>query len=193
MSQTSQAIMIKATIDQQDINICRFNVDRPVHSGTAVFNSKAEAQGNELARKIFDLADIKRVEFADNLVTVTKDSADDWALLARRVGGAIRLHLNPEAANALPPDVLKKKVQEVLDMQVNPNLAAHGGFVELINVENNNVFVRMGGGCQGCGAADVTLKMGIERMIREAVPSIGAVYDTTDHAGGTNPYYSAAK
>src|SRR5688572_2825189 len=139
MSQTSQAIMIKATVDQQDINICRFNVDRPVHSGTVVFNNEKDAQSNELAKKIFELTNIKKVELADSLVTVTKDSADDWALLGRRIGGTIRSVLNPETANALPPDVLKKKVQDVLDAQVNPNLASHGGYVELINIENNNV------------------------------------------------------
>jgi Fe/S biogenesis protein NfuA len=76
---------------------------------------------------------------------------------------------------------------------INPNLASHGGFVELLDVESNNIYVRMGGGCQGCGAADMTMKMGIERMLREEIPQIGEVLDVTDHAAGTNPYYSPAK
>jgi NFU1 iron-sulfur cluster scaffold homolog, mitochondrial len=190
----SQAIMIRATVDRQDINVCTFTVDRPVHSGTAIFTNKAEAKKHGLAEKLFEVSEIKKVELSDNLVTVTKDSPDDWSVLGKRIGGFIRAYLAPEAfANQMPLDVIRKKVQEVLDTQINPNVAGHGGFVDLINIENNNVYVRLGGGCQGCGAADVTLKMGIERMIREAVPTIGQVLDVTDHAGGSNPYYSPSK
>lgn len=190
----SQPIMIRATVDRQDINLCTFTVDRPVHSGNAVFTSKSEAKSSELVQKLFDIAEVKKVEVADNQVTVTKDSKEDWAILGKKIGAAIRAALQPEIyANKLSSEEIRKKVQEVLDMQINPNVASHGGYVELINVENNNVYIKMGGGCQGCGSADMTLKMGIERMIREAVPSLGAVLDATDHASGANPYYSQSK
>jgi Fe/S biogenesis protein NfuA len=69
----------------------------------------------------------------------------------------------------------------------------HGGFVELIDVKNNSIYIRMGGGCQGCGAADVTLKQGIEKSIRELIPQVGEILDTTDHAAGRNPYYQPSK
>lgn len=82
-----------------------------------------------------------------------------------------------------------KAVMELLENAVNPALSNHGGYVELLDVKEGNVYVRMGGGCHGCGMVDVTLKQGIERMIREKLPAIRAVIDTTDHAGGTNPYY----
>ncbi|MGH9826173.1 MAG: NifU family protein, partial [Blastocatellia bacterium] len=59
--------------------------------------------------------------------------------------------------------------------------------------ENNNVYLKLGGGCQGCGAADITLKMGIERMIREEIPQVYQVLDVTDHASGQNPYYTPEK
>ena len=72
-------------------------------------------------------------------------------------------------------------------------MAAHGGWVELIDVQKNEVFIRMGGGCQGCGMADVTLKQGVEKSIRQAIPEVGAIMDTTDHASGRNPYYSPSK
>lgn len=186
----SQAIMIKANVDKQDINTCRFMADRPLINGTASFTSKTSAKGNALAENLFSIPEIKKAEIADNVLTVVKDGHDDWSVIGKRIGGFIRAFLQPEVySNTLSTEELKKKVQEVLDLQINPSVASHGGFVDLISVENNNVYIRMGGGCQGCGSANMTLKMGIERMIREAVPSIGQILDATDHAGGANPYY----
>ncbi len=86
-------------------------------------------------------------------------------------------------------DPLAKAVQEVLDTQINPGIASHGGYVTLLDVKDAKAFIALGGGCQGCGMADVTLKEGIEVAIMEAVPEIQAVLDTTDHAAGENPYY----
>ena len=84
-------------------------------------------------------------------------------------------------------------VQEVLDNQINPNVAMHGGHVALLDVRDDTAYIALGGGCQGCGMADVTLKQGIEVAIKDAVPQIKAVVDSTDHAGGTNPYYQPSK
>ena len=88
---------------------------------------------------------------------------------------------------------LKTRVQELIDTMINPAVAGHGGFVELIDVQDNRVYLQMGGGCQGCGAADVTLKSGIERLIKEEIPEVAEVLDTTDHGAGTNPYYTPGK
>jgi len=90
------------------------------------------------------------------------------------------------------PD-LKTRVQEIIDSMINPAVAGHGGFVQLMEVKDNKVYIQMGGGCQGCGAADVTLKAGIERLIKEEIPEIEEVLDSTDHASGTNPYYTPDK
>lgn len=84
-------------------------------------------------------------------------------------------------------------IQKLIDEKINPGVASHGGFVELINVEENRVYVRLGGGCQGCGMVDVTLKHGIQNMIQEKIPSITEVLDVTDHASGSNPYYQPGK
>lgn len=84
-------------------------------------------------------------------------------------------------------------VQKVLDDDINPAVAQHGGFVTLLDVKDNVVYIALGGGCQGCGMVDVTLKQGIEVRIREAVPEISRIVDSTDHAGGTNPYYQPSK
>jgi Fe/S biogenesis protein NfuA len=88
---------------------------------------------------------------------------------------------------------LRGKVQELIDTMINPAIAGHGGYVDLIDVQDNRVYLQMGGGCQGCGAADITLKSGIERLIKDELPEVVEVLDTTDHASGANPYYTAGK
>lgn len=84
-----------------------------------------------------------------------------------------------------------KAIQVVLDEKVNPAVAGHGGHISLIDVKGDTAFIRLEGGCQGCGMADATLKQGVEVEIKSAVPEIISVLDVTDHAGGANPYYSA--
>jgi Fe-S cluster biogenesis protein NfuA len=86
-----------------------------------------------------------------------------------------------------------RAVKQVLDEQINPSVAMHGGHIALVDVQGDTVFIRLEGGCQGCGMADVTLKQGVEVAIKQAVPSINAVLDSTDHAGGQNPYFAPGK
>ncbi len=95
--------------------------------------------------------------------------------------------------NPLWRDPVAAAVQKVLDEDINPAVGQHGGWVTLLDVKDGVAFVQLGGGCQGCGMADVTLKQGIEVRIREMVPAIERIVDSTDHAGGTNPYYRPAK
>lgn len=95
--------------------------------------------------------------------------------------------------NPVWTDPLAIRVQELIDERINPGVGAHGGHVELLDIQDNKVFVRLGGGCQGCGMVDVTLRQGIEALIREEIPEIHEVIDTTDHAAGNNPYYQPAK
>jgi len=86
-----------------------------------------------------------------------------------------------------------QRVLQVLAEEINPAIAAHGGTAELVAVEDSIAYLRLGGGCVGCGLASVTLSQGIEVAILDAVPEITEVVDVTDHASGTNPYYEAAK
>jgi Fe/S biogenesis protein NfuA len=95
--------------------------------------------------------------------------------------------------NPVWTDPLALRVQELIDERINPGVGAHGGHVELLDIKDNTVYVRLGGGCQGCGMVDVTLRQGIEALIREEIPEILQVVDTTDHASGQNPYYQPAK
>ena len=91
-----------------------------------------------------------------------------------------------------PQGELAEKVAGVIENRINPAVASHGGQIELIDVQDTVVYVQLSGGCQGCGMATVTLKQGIERMLREACPEISDVVDVTDHSRGTNPYYQTA-
>ena len=86
-----------------------------------------------------------------------------------------------------------QRVLQVLDGQINPSIAAHGGHAELVAVEEEVAYLRLSGGCQGCGMASVTLSQGIEVVIKESVPEITRVVDVTDHASGANPYFESAK
>jgi Fe/S biogenesis protein NfuA len=100
---------------------------------------------------------------------------------------------NIENPNPLWTDPLALSVQEVLDSRINPAVAGHGGYVSLLDVRGDTAFIALGGGCQGCGLADVTLKQGIEVMIKESIPQITQVIDSTDHAAGQNPFYQPSK
>jgi Fe/S biogenesis protein NfuA len=100
------------------------------------------------------------------------------------------------AANRPEADLsgeIPQRVIQVLEEQINPAIASHGGYAELVAVEDSIAYLRMGGGCQGCGMAAVTLSQGIEVAILDLVPEITEVIDVTDHASGANPYYEAAK
>jgi len=86
-----------------------------------------------------------------------------------------------------------KAIRQLLDERINPQVAAHGGHIALVDLKDDTAYIRLEGGCQGCGMADVTLKQGVVREIQARVPAITTVLDVTDHAGGTNPYYQPGK
>jgi Fe/S biogenesis protein NfuA len=110
-------------------------------------------------------------------------------------GGAGLVLRNPNRPDPLSGKHLEltgtiaEQVQQLLTQQINPSLAAHGGFAELKGVEGDKVYVTMGGGCQGCAVSAMTLRDGIARSIKEAIPEVTDVIDTTDHDAGENPYF----
>lgn len=97
-------------------------------------------------------------------------------------------NLRPIGSQA-PTGDLADRVRHVIDTQINPSIAAHGGSVSLVDVRDTVVYLQMSGGCQGCGMASVTLSQGIRRLLGEAVPEITDIQDVTNHAAGANPYY----
>ncbi|MFW6079111.1 MAG: NifU family protein [Gemmatimonadota bacterium] len=86
---------------------------------------------------------------------------------------------------------LTERVRKVIEHQINPAIASHGGRIELVELRDGVAVIEMSGGCQGCGMARVTLQQGVEKMLKQAVPEIQGVADATDHAAGTNPYFEA--
>jgi Fe/S biogenesis protein NfuA len=122
-------------------------------------------------------------ESLDNLRGATVDFKED----SFQRGFAID---NP---NPVWKDSVAQSIQDLLDSKINPGLASHGGFVSLLDFKENVAFIGFGGGCQGCGMVDVTLKHGVEAMILEAVPEVKQIVDTTDHRAGENPYYASTE
>ncbi|HYX85396.1 MAG TPA: NifU family protein [Gaiellales bacterium] len=112
-------------------------------------------------------------------------------------GGLVLTSPTPASpAMGVPPADLSgpvaDRVRRVLDEQINPAIAAHGGSADLVAVEDGTAYLRLGGGCVGCGMVAVTLTQGIESAILAAVPEVARIVDVTDHAAGTNPYYEPA-
>ena len=123
-------------------------------------------------------------------------TAYGWAQAWRLPAAGGRLTVQRSDAGRTAADLsgpVPQRVMQVIEEQINPAIAAHGGSAELVAVEDDTAYVRLGGGCVGCGMASVTLGQGIEVAILQAVPEVQRVVDVTDHASGTNPYYEAAK
>jgi len=178
---------------------CKFVVDRPVFPDKSYyFGTKDQAVGSPLAEALFNIQGVINLLISHDAITVGKGTHEEWPVIGKQIGTAIRAHLasgqpavREDLLSSLPAaDVIRERVQEILDTQINPYVASHGGIVRLIDVRDNNVFVQMGGGCQGCGMANVTLRQGVEVAIRAAMPEVGDILDTTDHAAGRNPYYT---
>jgi len=88
---------------------------------------------------------------------------------------------------------LAERVREVLDTQINPSIASHGGEISLVDVKDTEIYLEMSGGCQGCAMSRMTLRQGVERMVRQAVPEVTMIHDITDHSSGENPFFEGAQ
>lgn len=117
-----------------------------------------------------------------------KGATVDWA--EHVTGSGFKVD-NPNKPQTNLDSPVAQRVQELLDNEINPGVASHGGFIELLGVEGSKALLRMSGGCQGCGMASATLREGVEARIKQMVPEITEVVDTTDHTAGQNPYYSS--
>lgn len=193
---------LRITAEPLTNSMCRFTTDRPIYPQESFyFRHSDTAVASPLASRILALEGVTSVLISHDQITVSKGGFEDWPVIGKKIGAAIREWfasgqpaVDEVARRSLPaPDVIRERVQEVLDMDINPSVAGHGGVVELIDVRQNDIYIRMGGGCQGCGMAAMTLRQGVETAIRRNVPEVGAILDTTDHAAGRNPYYAPAK
>ena len=184
--------------EQLDEARCRFPLARPAAGGGGVrrFRTVSDAQGVPLAEAVLAVSGIVEVVIAGQELTARKDATATWERLAPQVRYAVDA---AEAAagrpaggaggGALADEQIFTFAQGLLERDINPAVAKHGGKVELIDVQGGTAVLRMLGGCHGCGMASVTLKQGIESALRQ-IPGLTGIRDVTDHASGANPYFA---
>jgi len=179
---------------------CLFMLNRPLfldHSWW--FPNFESAENSPLAERLFSLDDVASVLVNESTITVTRKDKNtyDWKPLASDVGIALRELLieggeliSKKIISEMPSqDEIQEGIQKAINEEVNPGVAGHGGLITLEKIKGNTITIKMGGGCQGCSSADLTLKEGIHGSFRKFVPQIGAIFDETDHAAGLNPYF----
>lgn len=197
MSDAATHHRIRAQASSGDADAMAFILDKAVQPGRwGRFDANGDAP---LARALFGLRGIARVEVGGPTIWVRKEAEADWAILKPAIAATIRRVLDetdkPLGSDAIgtggdPDATLLREVEALLDRQVNPSVGAHGGHIAVDRIVGGTVYLRMSGGCQGCAASAATLRQGVERMLRAALPQIGEIVDVTDHAAGTNPYYT---
>jgi len=162
------------------------------------FQALADASGGDVVQLDDDMPVVVPQASVERLQGATLDFVTD----ASGEGGLVIVNPNTPPTPTLQglgsgpqvdlSDPLAQRVVAVLEEQVNPSIASHGGRADLVAVEEASVYLRLSGGCQGCGMAKATLTQGIEVILREAIPELANIVDVTDHADGTNPYYEPA-
>jgi Fe/S biogenesis protein NfuA len=156
------------------------------------FRPLAEAGAEDVVQRHDDLSLVIPIEGVDKLVGATLDFTGSGMVMQN----PNRPAASPPMGSRPPADLtgeLPQRVLQVLEEQINPAIASHGGRADLVAVEDGIAYLRLSGGCQGCGLAAVTLSQGIEVAILDAIPEITEVVDVTDHASGDNPYFESAK
>jgi Fe-S cluster biogenesis protein NfuA len=198
---TDQQIKIRGEL-MPDPMACTFHVDQPIleEGWSVAFERGGETHGSALPDALFAVEGISAVRITGSSIVLTRDVEQPWQELAAHAVPAIRDAYSAEAPlvaeEALaeikdaPLDEIGPMIQRLLDQHINPSLASHGGFARLVKVEDRDVYLEMGGGCQGCAASRLTLRNGIETAIRRVVPQVREVIDVTDHEAGANPYYA---
>jgi Fe/S biogenesis protein NfuA len=184
---------IKAVLDTQEPRVNTIRVTSPFRGKYAM---NLEPEGKPAPEDTVVSQDGVEVFIDPDSLPLVRGASLDYVETA---AGAGFQFTNPndfpgQRAKKEPPEGPEgdfwRQVQSVLDEEINPAVAGHGGYINLIDVQDRNIYIEMGGGCQGCGMANVTLKQGVERILRGHFPEIDEILDVTDHAGGHNPYYA---
>jgi len=197
----TENVQITREVDLRNPRICRFTCDRTLYVGTKTVSNADGAEGLPLAEKLICLLGVEKIQLIGHLLVVTQTAGREWTDLGNEVESILTSYLI--SGQALTPDEVqekmmligrntREKVQYLVDTQINPGVAEHGGSVQVVDVNDGSVYLRLHGGCQGCGAADFTLKQGIETIVKRAVPEIQRIIDLTNHSAGTSPYYRRA-
>ncbi len=182
-----------------------FETEFQISSSKKTYSNVNESRTSPLASKIFGFPWVAEITVAPVSVTVIRQDWVNWDILAQPLNDMIERHFqnldpnsieeNPEPAPPAAPQTQKipeelQKYAQFIQTSINPNLASHGGSVELVGFKEGVLSLVMKGGCQGCGQAQMTLKQGIETSFKAEFAEITEIRDETNHAGGVNPYYS---
>ncbi len=179
-------------------HVCKFIVNFDVFpEGTFNCRSKEMAKGSPLLEGLFAVDGVADILLSGNTLTIAKSTPTPWPELGKEIGGVIREKINSGEKliaddvekRAPSDDRIRQQIEQLFEQEINPAIASHGGRVELADVDKGKVYLRLGGGCQGCASANVTLRQGIEQAIRASIPEVTEVIDVTDHTSGTDPYY----
>ena len=197
-----QPISIRAETSLTDPDTCKFTVSRSLHpGGPFFFGNQQRAAGSPLGERLFALPGVTNVLIAENVVTIGKELGTSWSGLKAAIGTAIRMQLLTGVPAILEMAAYTGRqgrsdaelgviVQQLLDKEVNRSIANHGGKISLVDVREGKLFITMSGGCQGCASSQVTLRQGLEVMVKRVAPEIEEIIDATDHAAGKKPFYS---
>ncbi len=179
-----------------------FQLNFKISMREKVYEDSTQALNSPIAAKLFGFPWVEKVNVAPEAVEVYKQDWVEWSVLEEPLKGLIDEHFsnyktqeieeNPQLTSQSGPDLSSPETQilvKLIEDEINPALASHGGFVVLHGIQDNQVFLEMGGGCQGCAMSYMTLKEGIENAIKNAIPSITNVVDVTNHDAGTNPFF----
>lgn len=139
------------------------------------------------------------VDVADLTIVVEGESRSrlegatvDFVQRVNESGFEVSLAETEQAAAPVLEGPLAERVKTVLDTEINPAIASHGGTITLVGVQDTEIYLEMGGGCQGCAMSRMTLRQGVERMVRQAVPEVSVIHDVTDHSSGENPFFEGS-
>ena len=132
-----------------------------------------------------DLTIVVQEEFVPRLEGATVD----FVQRVNESGFEVSLAETAQLSAPAPDGPFAERVRTVLETEINPAIASHGGTIALVGVEGTEIYLEMGGGCQGCAMSRMTLRQGVERMVRQAVPEVTVIHDVTDHSSGENPFF----
>lgn len=198
MSEAATPLRIRAQSSPRDPDTLRFLLDDPVQKGADPVTFDGLGDDAPLARAVFTVDGVRRVEVDGACIHIRKDTDARWEHMKAPIAAAIRTILT-SAGQPLgnPPEESGEEcdartldaVRDLLDSRINPSIARHGGRISAERVVGGAVYLRMSGGCQGCAASQLTLRGGVERTLRAELSEVKSIVDLTDHDAGTDPFY----
>ncbi len=179
--------MFIQTEDTPNPSTVKFLPGRTVYSqGSEEFNNKEDAQRSPLATRLFEIEGIKSILFGADFISVTKTGSYEWFLLkpliletlVHYLASHSKIEIKPHQESVMPPedlDNISKEIIELLDSKIRPAVAMDGGDIIFDRFEEGIVYLKMKGACSGCPSSTMTLKSGIENMLRYYVPEVQEV------------------